>query len=102
MGLLDPGPEMLILLVIVVVFLFGAKKIPELARSMGRARGEFERGKRDVEREIRAEEEKKKAESASADKDTKVVKAAKELGIDTEGKTEEELREEIAKSMDKK
>ena len=37
------GPEILIVLLIVVL-LFGAKKIPELARSVGRASSEFKKG----------------------------------------------------------
>ena len=37
------GPELLILLA-VVLLLFGAKKVPDLARSLGRAKREFERG----------------------------------------------------------
>jgi sec-independent protein translocase protein TatA len=40
-----PGPpEMLILLVIVVV-LFGANKVPGIARSLGRSLGEFKKGR---------------------------------------------------------
>jgi sec-independent protein translocase protein TatA len=37
------GPEWLIVLG-VIVLLFGAKKLPELARSMGKASGEFKKG----------------------------------------------------------
>jgi sec-independent protein translocase protein TatA len=37
------GPEWLIVLGIIVL-LFGAKKLPELARSMGKASGEFKKG----------------------------------------------------------
>jgi sec-independent protein translocase protein TatA len=40
------GPEMLIVL-LVVMLLFGAKKVPELARSLGKAQSEFKRGARD-------------------------------------------------------
>jgi sec-independent protein translocase protein TatA len=39
------APELLILLV-VVMLLFGAKKVPDLARSLGQAKREFE-GTRD-------------------------------------------------------
>lgn len=38
------GPELLIILAIIVL-LFGANKLPELARSSGQAMGEFNRGK---------------------------------------------------------
>ena len=37
------GPEMLIVLV-VVLLLFGSKKVPELARSLGHAQREFKEG----------------------------------------------------------
>jgi sec-independent protein translocase protein TatA len=37
------GPELLIVLA-VVILVFGAKKVPELARSLGRAQKEFKDG----------------------------------------------------------
>ena len=40
------GPEVLIVLA-VVLLLFGAKKVPDLARSLGQARREFEDGGRE-------------------------------------------------------
>ena len=40
------GPELLIVLA-VVLLLFGGRKLPELARSMGQAKKEFETGTRD-------------------------------------------------------
>ena len=42
------GPEILILLA-VVALLFGAQRIPELARSLGRSVGEFRAGQHDGE-----------------------------------------------------
>jgi sec-independent protein translocase protein TatA len=39
------GPELLIVL-LVVLLLFGGRKLPELARSMGQAKREFEAGSR--------------------------------------------------------
>jgi Sec-independent protein secretion pathway components len=38
------GPELLII-VAIIVLLFGAAKIPKLARSIGQAQGEFERAR---------------------------------------------------------
>ncbi len=40
------GPEILIILA-VVLLLFGAKKVPELARSLGQAQKEFKKGTRE-------------------------------------------------------
>jgi sec-independent protein translocase protein TatA len=46
------GPEVLIVL-LVLVLLFGANKIPQLARSTGQAMGEFRRGREEIEEEIK-------------------------------------------------
>ena len=40
------GQEWIFIIVIAVVLIFGAKKIPELAKTFGKAKGEFEKGKR--------------------------------------------------------
>ena len=46
------GSEILIIIVLAVVFIFGAKKIPELAKTLGKAKGEFEKGKLEGEKEL--------------------------------------------------
>jgi sec-independent protein translocase protein TatA len=38
------GPEWIVVGIIALVVLFGAKKLPEMARSVGRAQGEFKKG----------------------------------------------------------
>ena len=45
------GPDMLLILLIVLL-LFGAKKLPELARGMGRAVKEFSAARDEIEREL--------------------------------------------------
>jgi sec-independent protein translocase protein TatA len=51
------GPEM-ILIFCIVLLLFGAKKLPQLARGIGKSAGEFKRARDEFEREIsRAEVE---------------------------------------------
>ena len=44
-------PEMMMIFV-VILLLFGAKKLPELARGMGKAMGEFKKARDEFEREI--------------------------------------------------
>ena len=61
------GPTELILIVLVLVLLFGAKKIPELARGIGKGMSEFKKGLKDVETEIK-----------SADTDVKKVEEKKD------------------------
>ena len=50
-GGIPAGPELLIIL-LVLVLLFGANKIPKLARSTGQAMGEFKKGREQVEDEL--------------------------------------------------
>lgn len=43
---------------IVILLLFGAKKLPELARGVGKSMGEFKKAREDFDRELtRGEEE---------------------------------------------
>lgn len=48
-----PGGSEIILILFIVLLLFGAKKLPELSRSLGKSLGEFKKGKEDLERELR-------------------------------------------------
>ena len=50
--MLGIGEIIIIIMVIAVVF-FGVKEIPELARTLGRVKGEFKKGKRDIEKELK-------------------------------------------------
>jgi sec-independent protein translocase protein TatA len=45
--------QILIVVIIVGALIFGAKKIPELARTFGKAKGEFEKGKLEAEKELK-------------------------------------------------
>ena len=45
------GPDLFIILLIVLV-LFGANKLPELARSLGQSMNEFRRAREDIDREL--------------------------------------------------
>jgi sec-independent protein translocase protein TatA len=65
------GPEWIVVLLIVAL-LFGAKKIPELARSMGKASSEFKKGIKEGSSEAEQEpaqspEPAKPAETPGAD-----------------------------------
>jgi sec-independent protein translocase protein TatA len=46
------GAEWLWIVVIIGVLLFGAKKIPELARTLGKSKGEYEKGKLEADKEL--------------------------------------------------
>ncbi len=44
--------EILVIVVLAAVVIFGAKKIPELAKTFGKAKSEFEKGKIEGEKEL--------------------------------------------------
>ncbi|HEV2193681.1 MAG TPA: twin-arginine translocase TatA/TatE family subunit [Nitrosopumilaceae archaeon] len=45
--------QILIVVIVIVALIFGAKKIPELARTFGKAKGEFEKGRLESEKELK-------------------------------------------------
>lgn len=93
------GWELPITLIVIALLLFGGgKKIPQLARSLGRATGEFRKGQREVEREIRKEFDSDKKDEKEEEK---VIKAAKDLEIEVEGKSIEDIKKEIALKLGK-
>ncbi len=56
------GAEWIWIIVIVAVLLFGAKKIPELAKTFGKAKGEYEKGRIEGDKELEEFKEKKKSQ----------------------------------------
>jgi len=87
------GYEWIWLIIIGGIVIFGAKKIPEIARSMGKAKGEFEKGQIEGAKEVKT--------LLSSDDRTKLVKAAESMGIETEGLSTEQLKEAINKALSK-
>jgi len=88
------GTEWIWIVVVLVVLLFGASKIPEVARSIGKATGEFQRGKMEIQKEIEAAAK----EMNKTPERLKLEEAARAFGIDPAGKTDEQLKEEIKKA----
>ncbi len=55
----------MIIIFLIVLLLFGAKKLPELARGVGKSMGEFKKAREDFEKEItRSEDEVRIKEAA--------------------------------------
>lgn len=72
-----PGGWEVIIILFILLLLFGAKKLPDLSRSIGRSLGEFKKGKDDLEREIRdAQDDFKNAAEEVDVKEEKQSKAA--------------------------
>jgi len=49
------GGQELLVIFLIIVLLFGASKLPELARSMGKAKKEFKKGMEEEEEEKKEE-----------------------------------------------
>jgi sec-independent protein translocase protein TatA len=60
------GTTEIILIVAVLFLLFGATRLPQLAKSLGQSRKAFKEGMREAEEEERAEAEKRQLRNASA------------------------------------
>ena len=74
------GPEVMVIFV-VVLLLFGAKKVPELARGLGKSMGEFKKARTEFEDEI------KRAE-VDVEKEADAVKAKEVAGKEVAAKKE--------------
>lgn len=94
------GTQELVMIFGVVVLLFGASKLPELARSMGSSVGEFKKAQKESEKNLK-EFEKSLTEPTPSPAKTKVQETAEKLGIDIKGKTDDQLLEEIQKNAEK-
>lgn len=84
-------PTEIILIVLVIILLFGASAIPKLARSLGRAQGEFNKAKREFTAEAAATE--------AGPSEEVVRRTARDLGIDETGKSVEDLKRLIAAKL---
>jgi len=89
------GNTELLFILFIVLLLFGGRKLPELARSMGEAAREFNRASKEP---IQYVDERSRKESN--DKDA-VIGAAKKLGIEVEGRDISDIAQDLVKSTSK-
>ncbi len=78
-----PGWQELIIILVIVIFIFGAKRLKEVARGTGEAVREF--------KEATAEPSKEKEEEEA------VIEAARKMGVQTEGRSIQQILEEMGK-----
>jgi sec-independent protein translocase protein TatA len=92
------GVQELIPIFAIIVLLFGASKLPELARSMGSSVGEFKKAQKESELNLREFE---KSITEPTTPKSKVQETAQKLGIDIRGKTDDQLLDLIQKSTER-
>lgn len=103
------GSEWAIIILLGLVLIFGAKRLPQFSRTIGKAVGEYERARRQFQQEMQeASEDVKRSAGASklpritgpvATEREKLEKIASSLGIDFAGKSDDELRSLISQKM---
>ena len=90
------GETEILLIVVVLIVLFGASQIPKLARSMGRAKGEFNKAKREFDLEAARTE----AEPTTAGpSEEQVRRTARDLGIQEQGRSLAEVKALIQQKL---
>jgi len=77
----------MVVILLIAVLLFGANKIPKLARSTGQAMGEFQKGRQQVEQEL---EELEETASVEDELDLDEEGTDEDFEIDSETTTTEE------------
>lgn len=109
LAFLNLGSSELLLILLLFVLLFGAEKVPDLARSLGRAKQELDKAQRQVkdalqdpeakalEEQLAFEQMREAQMRAQVENPARVAleKAALELGLQPAGLTDEELKAAI-------
>jgi sec-independent protein translocase protein TatA len=93
------GSTEILLIFVAIILLFGASKLPDLARSMGRSMGEFKRGQVEVEKELQSMKSEPSQVMADDIALTRAQRMAKNLNINIAGKTDDQLLAEIEKKL---
>ena len=95
------GWEWLIIgVVAIVIIMWGPAKIPEFAKALGRAKGEFNKASKEFKDAATVAENTSAAPAPQIkSKDEMLLATAKDLGIATEGKTKEQISEEISSKV---
>jgi sec-independent protein translocase protein TatA len=89
-----PGGMEMVVILLIAVLLFGANKIPKLARSTGQAMGEFQKGRQQVEQELEEMEEAMDPEAdLSGEENTEYMNLDEEDTTEVSGASVEESTE---------
>jgi len=88
------GTTELVVVLFIVLLLFGGKKLPELARSMGSAVREYTKASTTDTAEVTAQTKEEEDKSA-------IIEAAKKMGIAVEGRSIKEIAQDLVEASEK-
>ncbi len=89
------GPFEIMVLLAIFFLLFGAERLPKLARAAGQSKGEFQKGLNEVTSSPSTQNTEADLENDGKTIEVDVAQKAEAAGIDPSGKTVEEVQEEI-------
>jgi sec-independent protein translocase protein TatA len=91
------GPWEIALILVIILIIFGPKKLPELAKSIGDAIRQYRQAQ---EGTVTSTQPSQPTPSRTKETDL-LIETAKKLGIQTEGKTMEQISKEITEAASK-
>jgi len=96
------GSEWIIIIFVALVVLLGAKRLPEVARKFGKAAGEYNKTKNEVQNQFKDfSNTNLEVTGPIQNERQKLEKIAKSLGVDFNNKSDDELREIITSKIGK-
>ncbi len=84
-------------IVAVVIIMWGPAKIPEFAKALGRAKGEFQKASQEFNKAATTVTD--KPASTVRSKEEVLLETARNLGISTDGRTKEQISNEVAEKL---
>lgn len=89
------GFDSLLLIGIVALLLFGPDKLPKYLRELGKLYAEIKKAQREFERELNPQQDALVSKPVVKQPSGKVLEIARKMGINVDGKSEEQLLSEI-------
>jgi sec-independent protein translocase protein TatA len=103
------GSEWIIIAMLALFLIFGTKKVPHISRTVGKAMGEYQRAqsllRKEIENATKPMEDNKmhlmgpRTDGPVASEHEKLETIARSLNIDCRGKTDDEMRSLISRSL---
>lgn len=94
------GSEWIIIIFVALIVLLGTNRLPEVTKKIGKAVGEYNKAKNDVQNQFKDFTNTNLDVSGPVkDERQKLETIAKSLGIDSSGKSDEQLRELISTKL---
>ncbi|MGP6219674.1 twin-arginine translocase TatA/TatE family subunit [Caldiplasma sukawensis] len=96
--MIDAIWEWVIVLAVILILFGNAKKIPEFARNLGRASGEFKKGQAEIQNEI-TKMTNPENNVNNPDLNSRIMETASSMGIDTRNKSIDQVKKELSEKL---